>query len=79
MEHEKKVEQLMERVIRIEAQFERFISDAESEKRTRRIMIDELKQIANRLDNRLLHVEKFVYIALGAVAIIEFTAKLLIK
>jgi len=69
----------MERVIRIEAQFERFISDAESEKRTRRIMIDELKQIANRLDNRLLHVEKFVYIALGAVAIIEFTAKLLIK
>lgn len=79
MEHEKKVEQLMERMIRIEAQFERFISDAESEKRTRRIMIDELKKIAERLDERLRHVERFVYIALGAVAIIEFTAKLLLK
>lgn len=76
---EKKLEDFMERVIRLEAQFERFISDAESEKRTRRIMIDELKNVAERLDNRLRHVERFVYISLGAVTVIEAVAKLLLK
>ena len=61
----------------MESQFERFIADAESEKRTRRVMIDEMRLVANRLDERLRHVEKFVYLALGAVAVIEFVSKLL--
>ena len=66
-----------ERVTRMESQFERFIADAESEKRTRRILIDDLKIIADKLDDRLRHVEKFVYVALGAVAVIEFVSKIL--
>jgi len=66
-----------ERITRMESQFERFIADAESEKRTRRVMIDEMRLVANRLDERLRHVEKFVYLALGAVAVIEFVSKLL--
>lgn len=67
---------IREKIARIESQFERFIADAESEKRTRRVMIEELKTIAVRLDERLRHVERFVYVALGAVAIIEFVAKM---
>ncbi len=66
-----------ERVARMESQFERFIADAESEKRTRRVMIEELKVIASRLEERLRHVERFVYIAVGAVAVIEFVSKIL--
>lgn len=65
-----------EKIARLETQFDRFIADAESEKRTRRVMIEELKTIAVRLDERLRHVERFVYVALGAVAIIEFIAKI---
>ncbi len=66
-----------ERIARMESQFERFIADAESEKRTRRVMIEELKVIASRLEERLRHVERFVYIAVGAVAVIEFVSKIL--
>ena len=66
-----------ERVTRMESQFERFIADAESEKRTRRVMLEEMRLVANRLDERLRHVEKFVYLALGAVAVIEFVSKIL--
>lgn len=68
-----------ERMARMESQFERFISDAESEKRTRRVMIEELKGIATRLDERLRHVERFVYLSLGAVAVIEFVSRFLAK
>jgi len=68
-----------ERMAKMESQFERFIADAESEKRTRRIMIQELKDIAVRLDERLRHVEKFVYLSLGAVAVIEFISRFVIK
>ena len=66
-----------ERVARVESQFERFIADAESEKRTRRVMIEELKSIANQLDARLRHVERFVYLSLGAIAVIEFVSRFL--
>ena len=69
--------QTREKIIRLESQFERFIADAESEKRTRRVMIEELKLIAVRLEERLRHVERFVYIAVGAVAVIEFVSKFL--
>lgn len=67
--------QMHERIAKLESQFERFISDAESEKRTRRVMVEELKEVASKLDDRLRHVEKFAYIAMGGVAIIEFIAK----
>lgn len=66
-----------ERIARMESQFERFIADAESEKRTRRVMIEELKMMAGKLDERLRHVERFVYVALGGVAVIEFVSKFL--
>jgi len=71
--------ELHERLVRVEAQFERFIADAESEKRTRRVMIEELKQIAGRLDDRLRHVERFVYVSLGGIAVIEFVSRFLVK
>ena len=70
---------LHERIAKMESQFERFIADAESEKRTRRIMIEELKNIAGRLDDRLRHVERFVYVALGGIAVIEFVSRFLTK
>jgi hypothetical protein len=66
-----------ERITRMESQFERFISDAESEKRTRRVIVEEMRAVAMKLDDRLRHVEKFVYVALGAVAVIEFVSKIL--
>lgn len=68
---------IRERLAKMESQFERFISDAESEKRTRRIMIEDLKGIAVKLDERLRHVERFVYLSLGAVAVIEFVSRFL--
>lgn len=71
--------ELNERMARLESQFERFIADAESEKRTRRVLIEELKTIAGKLDDRLRRVEKFVYGSLGAVAVIEFVSRFLTK
>jgi hypothetical protein len=71
--------ELTERVAVLETHFERFISDAESEKRTRRILIQELKEVASRLDARLRRGEIVVSSALGGLAIFDVVLRFLLK
>lgn len=70
--------EIHQRITRVESQFELFMADAESEKHSRHAMIEELKAIAVRLDERLRHVERFVYLSLGAVAVIEFASRFVV-
>lgn len=69
----------LERIARIEAAFERFVSDAESEKRTRRVMIAELKEVADRLDERLRRAERLIWIGVGGLAAVQMLIKFVWK
>jgi sugar-specific transcriptional regulator TrmB len=65
-----------ERITRMESQFERVFSEAAAEKQTLREIIKDLKDIADRVETRVRRVERCIYLAVGAVAMVEFILKI---
>lgn len=72
-------ENLSERIIALEIQVERMISDIESEKGTRARANEERKRQIEKIEVRLFSVEKSLWFGVGALAAFELVLKLIFK
>lgn len=66
-----------ERLIRLETQMDRFASDIDSEKRTRAVAQAENHRQLNSLEKRLRRMEFWQAGAIGAIAVLEFVARII--
>lgn len=66
----------LERLIRVEAQVARLVSDAESEKDTRRRANLEVYERFEKFEDRLRRMEQTIWISSGAVAILMIAVNL---
>ena len=64
------------RFTRLEQQVDRLVADAESEKETRRRVSTDETERFNCLDKRIRVLERNMYIAFGAVAMLQLVLKL---
>jgi hypothetical protein len=68
-----------QRLIVIETQVGRLLSDHESEKDTRRrfteYILDKIDVLGKTLDHRLRVLERIIWLAIGGVMVIEFLSK----
>jgi hypothetical protein len=71
--------ELSERVVRVETQMGRLVSDAESEKDTRRRVNQSIDQRFAATDLRLNKIERTIWTAAGALAVIIFVIEFVVK
>lgn len=66
------------RIVMLEVQFNRFVADAESEKRTRAEVNREIKTALQAIDNRLRLTERAVWLGMGGLFVAQFVATYLL-
>jgi hypothetical protein len=71
--------ELSERVVRMETQVGRLVSDAESEKDTRRRVNQDIDKRFTATDARLSKIERTIWTAAGALAVIIFAIEFVVK
>lgn len=83
MEERRKDGDLLERIVRLETQMDRFVSDAESEKGTRRRVAEAIDKRFIISEERVSKLERTVWRASGAatvfISVIMFLINLLMK
>lgn len=83
MEERRKDGDLLERIVRLETQMARIVSDAESEKGTRRRVADAIDKRFLVSEERVRQLERTIWMAsgtaAGVVAIVVFLINLLMK
>ena len=60
------------KVVQIEEQLARLVSDAESEKDTRRRVNDGISNQLREIDARQTKLERIIYMGLGGLAVLQF-------
>jgi len=73
------MDELLERIVRLETQVNRLVSDAESEKDTRRRVSDSINQRFVVSEDRVRSLERTIWMASGAVAVIVLIVNLILK
>jgi len=73
------MDELLERIVRLETQVNRLVSDAESEKDTRRRVSDSINQRFIVSEDRVRSLERTIWMASGAVAVIVLIVNLVLK
>ena len=73
------MDELLERIVRLETQVSRLVSDAESEKDTRRRVSDSINQRFIVSEERVRSLERTIWMASGAVAVIVLIVNLVLK
>lgn len=72
-----------DRLVRVETQIGRLVSDAESEKETRRRTAQRIEDRFQKIEERLAKIEKSIWtaagISTGAMAVIVFLINLMVK
>ena len=68
-----------ERLVRVETQIARLVSDAESEKDTRRRANEWINKKFEAQENRFTKIERIIYFSSGAVAVLILAIKLFWK
>ncbi len=69
---ERRHDEVSERIAKLEIQVERFVSDAESEKDTRRRTNSAIFEKFDLFEERLRKIEKNIWLATGAIGVIVF-------
>jgi len=73
------MDELLERIVRLETQVNRLVSDAESEKDTRRRVSDSINQRFIVSEDRVRSLERTIWMASGAVAVIVLIVNIVLK
>lgn len=70
---------LAERLVRAETQIARLVSDAESEKDTRKRANEHIENRFTEQEKRFTKIERIIYVSSGAVAALMFVLKVFWK
>lgn len=70
---------ILERLLALELQVERLVSDQESEKRTRANANSIINQKLDTLDERGRKVERLIWMGLGGLAVLQVVAELVFR